>query len=298
MFAAKELLRGLGVSSALTYYPNGTIGCLLSPAVSNVGEKSYFSPLSAFDSLLHLTKYSLGNVLNPIITFPAANLDTADYLNRAKAFPLLKDIFVTVFRMLSSPLLVAKLPQAQINVQGIFTGAGNVFKYYARPSADISNGADGPEFLLYRETGSKNSIQAHLRRKLFLGPVTLQILEQIGYSSTIDQKSLSFQVSKTFNTASYSPSDAEFDDSPLNGANLVNTFLEDENLDVEVDPKVFQSELFSDEPPTGKSSIQGSQKATTKRKNEVLPDGHPRLSAPPRTTNKSNPPPYKRTKPN
>ena len=296
MFAAKELLQGLGLSSALGFYPNGLIG----PVLRQVGEKSYFSPLSAFDSLIHIGQYSLGNVLNPVVTFPAANFDTAEYLNRANKLPLLNDTFFSVIKMLSSPMLVAELPFGLISVQGMFTGFGYTVKYHARATADVSIGADGPEFLLYRETGSKNSIRAHLHGKLFLGPVTMQILEQIGYSSTADRKTLRFQVSKTFNTASYSPSDAEFDDSPLNGANLVNTFLEDGNLDIEVDPKVFQSELFSDEPPLGKHSIQGSQNATKKRErvvdeNEVHLD---RLLAPPRTTRKSNPPPYKRTKPN
>ena len=224
VIAAHELTRGLGFTSSFTNYRDSKGAKYVGPSIfNNAGGPNFFKPLNAFDSLLHVGDKCLADVANPIVTLATTN----DWPTNQSA----KDAGYELYRLIIDSRLVAKvghdiLPLV-LNSNENFTNV-DLRADHRAPSSDFITTRE-----VFKTTNSLVKEMSRLKMPVLYGPRNLQVLSEIGYIIRNSPLESNFDVSKTFGTAQYSPSEADFNDSELNGARLTSVF----DQPLEVTPK-------------------------------------------------------------
>ena len=211
MIAAHELAHGLGFKSALV--PQSVSGgkLLVSPKIFSSGNTAYFEPLSAFDSLVYHFDSPMVQIADALTTFEKSNttISPSQYMEWIAFTKNNLEILTELYSMTADGNLMLHLRSQDLWLQRVNVFDDNEILLHASNSAKYIK-----EFVVAEETNFKGKVLGTemLKREMkgVFGPLTMEVMEAIGYLTSSTNSAPKFDILHTFGTRKYSPLDAKY----------------------------------------------------------------------------------------
>ena len=220
-WALNQLIRGMGLVSSLTLRKDPSY--FLSPKIFKTQVNSYFSPLTAFDSLLTSGNYSIAKEADPLLEFPTyhgtnvqeliwvvGNID--EHFNAGTALLNLISSDILMAGDYENPLNPNKHirltnPIPLMPLTWTLNPADGTFEFYCKSSPHPN------DFVLTLDSGSPGLTlrgqMAQIGTSYLLGPNILRILELIGYRTHQKSNPSKFVPNLKFGTRYFMSQDAQ-----------------------------------------------------------------------------------------
>ena len=203
-----ELTHGLGFLSGLVNYKNDMdrpIAYIAPAIVETPTQYSYFSPLNAYDSFI-LSDEEFKTVASTISAFPKAKLGKLEYLKSMENDPTMLKAGKQLLKMTTSGKLESK-PKSGFELD-LYSPSS--FEKGSSLSHANKKQSENAEFLMVPTIPnglSLNQTMAKHKMQSVYGPETLQILQSIGYNTKNNPSKSYIELSTTFGTDEYEPTD-------------------------------------------------------------------------------------------